>query len=432
MVKDIEKLVMKAEKLSKAMQYKRAAKVFGSAGDLYLAVGNFELARDCYFDAAKCSLNEDKYFVGIDFLRKAGNASLSKNEIMEANQLFREAVNYIPNLRSKTDRNHNFILFSTLSFLCFFIKGEPHEGLKLVRRVKNYIDDDYFKENPLIHLITNLTMVITERKEKYVERIIEDINNFKFHEAEVNLAKRALVIAKIYTSLKTKLSFDKEVYTTNEIINFTLDINTQPLLEISKQNFYIYNPKELKISKIGITLSDNLTTHKKPDLPISIKVGQSLPINIMIKPQFQMENPLIGPILLSAELNEDLLFTYEISQLMKPKLISPPPSLEISVNNLRPPLIGQSFPLEILIENKSEGEAINLNVEIEFPEELKVMRGTLKKQIYSLRSNENIKWEINLKPTEAGDYTIKIISKFNDPDQNVIEETREFPLSIKL
>ncbi|MFW9781267.1 MAG: hypothetical protein ACFFFB_03180 [Candidatus Heimdallarchaeota archaeon] len=432
MVKDIEKLVMKAEKLSKAMQYKRAAKVFGSAGDLYLAVGNFELARDCYFDAAKCSLNEDKYFVGIDFLRKAGNASLSKNEIMEANQLFREAVNYIPNLRSKTDRNHNFILFSTLSFLCFFIKGEPHEGLKLVRRVKNYIDDDYFKENPLIHLITNLTMVITERKEKYVERIIEDINNFKFHEAEVNLAKRALVIAKIYTSLKTKLSFDKEVYTTNEIINFTLDINTQPLLEISKQNFYIYNPKELKISKIGITLSDNLTTHKKPDLPISIKVGQSLPINIMIKPQFQMENPLIGPILLSAEINEDLLFTYEISQLMKPKLISPPPSLEISVNNLRPPLIGQSFPLEILIENKSEGEAINLNVEIEFPEELKVMRGTLKKQIYSLRSNENIKWEINLKPTEAGDYTIKIISKFNDTDQNVIEETREFPLSIKL
>ena len=54
------------------MQYKRAAKVFGSAGDLYLTAGNFELARDCYFDAAKCSLNEDKYFIGIDFLRNLG------------------------------------------------------------------------------------------------------------------------------------------------------------------------------------------------------------------------------------------------------------------------------------------------------------------------------------------------------------------------
>ncbi|MHA2391180.1 MAG: hypothetical protein ACXAEX_04360 [Promethearchaeota archaeon] len=432
MVKDVEKLVVKAEKLSKAMQYKRAAKVFGSAGDLYLTAGNFELARDCYFDAAKCSLNEDKYFIGIDFLRKAGNASLSQNEIMEANKLFREAVNYIPNLRSKSDRNHYFILFSTISFLCFFIKGEQQEGLKLVKRVKNYIDDDYFKENPLIHLITNLTMVISERKEKYVDRIKEDFDNFKFHEAEVNIAKKALVIAKTYTSLKTELSFDKEVYTTNETINLTLEINSEPLLEISKQDFYNYNIKELKISKIGITLSDNLTTQKKPRLPLLIEVGQSLPINIMIKPHFQMENPLIGPITLSAELNEELIFTFELPQLLKPILISPPPSLEISIKNLRPPLIGQSFPLEILIENNSEGEALNLNIEIEFPEQLKVMRGTLKKQIYSLRSNENIKWEINLKPSEAGDYNIKIHNKFNDPDQNLIEETKEFPLSIKL
>ena len=60
------------------------------------------------------------------------------------------------------------------------------------------------------------------------------------------------------------------------------------------------------------------------------------------------------------------------------------------------------------------------------------MRGTLKKQIYSLRTNENIKWEINIKPIEAGDYTIKIFSKFNDPDQNIIEESKEFPLDIKM
>ena len=145
-----------------------------------------------------------------------------------------------------------------------------------------------------------------------------------------------------------------------------------------------------------------------------------------------MENPFVGPILITAELNENLIFMYEISQLLKPNLISPPPSLEISTKNLRPPLIDQTFPLEILIENKSQGDALNLNIDVEFPEQIKVMRGTLKKQIYSLRSNENIKWEINLKPTEAGDYIIKVISKFNDPDQNLIEDTKEFPLSIKL
>ena len=69
---------------------------------------------------------------------------------------------------------------------------------------------------------------------------------------------------------------------------------------------------------------------------------------------------------------------------------------------------------------------------VEFPEQLKVMRGTTNKQIYSLRSNEDIKWEINLKPLEAGDYVIKIFIKFMDPDQNKIEEIKEFPFSIKL
>lgn len=432
MVKDIEKQLVKAEKLNRAMQYKRAAKLFDTVGDSYIKLGNYELARDCFFDAAKCSINEDKYFIGVDFLRKAGNASLFHNEVPEANQFFREAVKYIPNLRNSSDRDYYFILFSCLSYLCYFVKGEQEEGLKLVKKIKNYVDDTYFKENPLIHLITSLTMVTKEKNEKYVERIKKDFTNLKFREAEIVLAKQALVIAKTYTSLVIDLSFDKEVYTTNEPINLSLDIDTEPLLEISKQDFYNYDLKELKISKIGITLSDNLTSQKNPELPILIEIGQKRKINLLIKPHFQMENPFVGPILMTAELNENLIFMYEISQLLKPNLISPPPTLEISTKNLRPPLIDQTFPFEILIENKSEGDALNLNIDVEFPEKIKVMRGTLKKQIYSLRSNENIKWEINLRPIEAGDYIIKVFSKFNDPDQNLIEDTKEFSLSIKM
>ena len=163
-----------------------------------------------------------------------------------------------------------------------------------------------------------------------------------------------------------------------------------------------------------------------------MEVDQKQQFNLLIKPHFQMENPFIGPIILTSELNGNLHFIYEITEIMVPNLISPPPTLEFSLKNLRPPLIGQTFPMEILIENKSEGEALNLNIDIEFPEQIKVMRGTLNKQIYTLKPNENIKWEINLKPTEAGDYTIKITSKFNDPDQKVIEDVKEFPLAIKL
>jgi len=432
MGKDIEKKFRKAEKLYKAMQYKRAAKIFDFVGDSYLSLGDFEFARDCYFDAAKCSMEEDKYSIGLDFLRKAGNASLFRNEFLEANQFFREAVKYVSNLRSTSDRNHNFVLFSCLSFLCLYLKGEKEEGLKLVKKIKNFVNDKYFRENPLIRLITNLTIVTKEKNEKYVERIKKDFNNFRFREAEVLLVKQALVIANTYTSVIIKLSLDKEVYTTNEVIDVSLNIDSKPLLEILKQDFYNYKIKELKINKIGITLSDNLISQRRPELPIFIEANQRKQINLLIKPHFQMENSFIGPISLDFEINGNLIFMYEIPQLLKPNLISPPPSLDISIKNLRPPLIDQSFPLEVLIENKSQGEALNLNIEIEFPEQIKIMRGTLTKQIYSLRSNESIKWELNLKPTEAGDYVIRIKSRFNDPDQKLIEVTKEFPFPIKL
>jgi hypothetical protein len=60
------------------------------------------------------------------------------------------------------------------------------------------------------------------------------------------------------------------------------------------------------------------------------------------------------------------------------------------------------------------------------------MRGTTNKQIYSLRTNETLKWEINLKPVEVGDFIIKINMKFKDPDENIIEDVKEFPFSIKM
>jgi len=432
MGKDPEKKLKKAEQLYKAMQYKRAAKLYNTVGNNFLQLGNYEIAKECYFNAAKSAIHEDKYLRGLEFLRNAGNASLLNNNFSEAYQFFKESLNYIPSLRNSSDINHLFVVFSSLSYLCLFVEGKQEEGLNIVKKIRSFVDDSYFKESALIKLVKDLTVATKDKKEKYIKKIEKDFENSKFYEGEINLAKSALVIAKTIVSLIVKLTLDKKIYTTNDVINLTMDINTMPLLDITENSFYNYNLKELKIMKIGIQLTDNFTFHKKPELPITITPGQMCQINLLIKPHFQMENPTIGPILLTSELNGNLKFFYEYSELLYPTLISPPPTLDISIKNLRPPLIGQSFPLEVLIENKSKGEALDLNIEIDFPENLKVMRGTLKKQIYSLRTNENMKWEISLKPIEAGDYSIKIKTTFKDPDQNQIGEIKEFPLSIKL
>ncbi|MFX1411433.1 MAG: hypothetical protein ACFFA6_13865, partial [Promethearchaeota archaeon] len=306
------------------------------------------------------------------------------------------------------------------------------DGLNLIKKFKNYVDDTYFKENEFVKLVKDLTFALKDKNNKYLEKIEHDFVKFKFREPEKTLVKKALVLTKTHNSLKMNLSLDKEIYTTNDLITLTLEIDTKPLLKISNHVFYNYNIEELKISKIGIRVSENFTTQEKPVVPIILKPGQIHNLKFKVKPHFQLENPFIGPIFLDSELDGDLNFYIETSQILAPKLISPLPSLNISIKNLRPPLIGKTFPLEILLENKSEGEAIDLNIEASFPEEIKVMRGTLNKQIYSLRPNENLKWEINLKPLEAGDYIIKINAEFKDPDQNQIKESKEFPFSIKL
>ena len=432
MGKDTTKQLKKAEQLYKAMQYKRAAKLFRSLGSDFLNTHDFDVARDCFVSAAKCLINEKKYILVIDSFRNAGNASLFMNDFLQAQEFFKEALEYVPSLRNNTERNQYFILFSCLSYLCSFVQGNHEEGINLIKKVKVYVDDTYFKENPLIRLIKDITIAIKDKKDSYLDKIEKEFNQHKFREGESLLAKQALVIVKTLISLKTKITFDKNEYITNEIIKLKLNIDSNSLKDISQHSFYNYTPKDLTISKIGINFSDNFTSHKKPDLPIKLKPGQTYSFEYLIKSHFQMEKNFIGPFILTSELNGNLKFFYEIRDILNLKLNSPLPSLDLSINNLRPPLIGKTFPLEILVENNSEGEASSLNLEVEFPDRIKVIRGTLKKQLYSLKSNENMKWEINLKPLEAGDYIIKIRTKFSDPDQNIIENTKEFPFSIKL
>ena len=77
------------------------------------------------------------------------------------------------------------------------------------------------------------------------------------------------------------------------MINLKLVIDSKPLLGIFKNPFFNYELKELRISKIGLTLSDNFTSHKKPELPVVIKPGQTQKLEFLIKPHFQMEQSFI-------------------------------------------------------------------------------------------------------------------------------------------
>jgi tetratricopeptide (TPR) repeat protein len=428
---EAKKQLMKAEQLYKARQFKKAGKNFHAAGNSFLKLNEFEEARDCFINGAKMFMELERYDTSIELFRQSGEACLYAEKYLAANQIYKEALSYVPKLRSEVDKNSNLITFSVLSYLCLFLKGNQSEGLEYLKRIQKKVDNEFFKENPLIQLVSEISISLRDHQVKYVDKIKDKLGRYKFREAEIKLLKTVLLLLNLKLLITSTSELNKDLYTTNDAIELSLVFDTSKLLKILNDPYYQFDFREFNIKKISVNLSDNLTTSKKPLVPFSVDVGNPPRLGFTIKPHFLVDNSIIGPLVFTCELNNNLIFIYE-SQTIAPKLISPPATLLASIKNLRPPLLDQTFPLEITIDNKSEGEALDVYINVEFPENLKIMRGTTKKQIYSLRTNEDLKWEINLKPLEAGDYIIKINIKFTDPNQNEIKETKEFPLSIKL
>jgi tetratricopeptide (TPR) repeat protein len=427
----VEKQIRKAEQLYKAKQFKKAGKSYHLAGNLLLKLNEYEKAKVCFMDSAKIFMEMRRFDTTVELFRQSGEACLRANNFRDANPIYKQALNLVPKLKSEGDRNSNYVIFSVLSYMCSYIKGTPNEGLEFLKKISKKVDKEFFKEHQLIKLVSEFTLALRDNESKYIKKIKDNIGNYKLRETELKLLKLVLLMTHFKLSITTSFKLDKEIYTTNEMLNLVLKIDTKPLVEIINNPFYQFELNQFNITKFLINLSDNLAAHNKPSVPLSLDIGKESQLKFKIKPHFQVDNSYIGPIVLTCELNNDLIFLYETQSII-PNLVSPPATLTASIKNLRPPLLDKTSPLEITIENQSEGEALDLKLDVEFPEQLKVMRGTTNKQIYSLKSNEDIKWEINLKPLEAGDYVIKIFIKFMDPDQNKIEEIKEFPFSIKL
>jgi len=423
-----EKLFEKADELFEALLYKKAARYYYLAGDNE----DFNMAEESYLKAAHSFIQKDKHLKVIQSLRKSANSSLQLGNTENAKSLYEKALEYVNNLREGEDKEYNYILFSSLSYICSFVKGESDKGLILVKKIQKKVNKDYFKENPLIHLVTNLTIAIREKKKNFIEKIISEFNKIKLKEVEKKLVKISLLLGKIQVSITPEINLDKDKYTTKEIVKMTLEISNDSISEILKDPFFEHEINEIEILNFKIDVTENFSSQTKPNLPLRFDLQQKFHQEFIFKPQFLLDKCLIGPVKIKCKLNKKYICYFEDRSTYNINLVAPPTFLEISVKNLKPPLIEQTFPFEILIENKSDGEASDLSIDVKFPEGIKVIRGTIQKQIYSLRSNENIRWEINAKPLEAGDFEIEIHLKFKDPDQNIIEEKKNFPLAIKL
>ncbi|MBD3197926.1 MAG: hypothetical protein GF317_22935 [Candidatus Lokiarchaeota archaeon] len=422
----------RAEELFDALQYKKAGKYFTKAAERFIEMKDHKFATESYLQAANSYIHDDRHEDVIESLKNAANTSLEQTKFSEAQNYYSKALEYNENIQNSADRSRNFVHFSVMNFICHFIKGNKEEGLKVIKKIQKKVDTEYFKEHLLVHLVTNLTLAVREKKKAYLERIKKDLSKYTTTSNEKILILHAIMLADLQASLTPELKFDQEQYTTKELIALYIKLSGEQLQNISDKDLYPYQIEKLIIEDIKISLSDNFAVQTKPTYPLDLRPDDGLDVEFVFKPHFQKEESYIGPLKMICKIDDTFTLYIEERNENKIDLVAPPTHLDVSIKNLKTPLVGQTFPLEILIKNNSDGEASQVKVEATFPENLRVMRGTTEKQIYSIRKNEEVRWEINVKPMEAGEYEVKVDLTFKDPDQNEIKEENSFPVSIKL
>ncbi|MHA1876157.1 MAG: hypothetical protein ACTSW5_02900 [Promethearchaeota archaeon] len=431
-----EVFLAKAEKYMDNHDFKRSGDNFHKSADIFFELEEWKIAEQCYRFASKnySRLGGERNYHRAAIMQKRGaNCCLNLNDISKARDYFDIAAKSImkSELKTKDEFATENVCFA---FMCYFIEGEQEEAIHSIKRFKSLIGSDIFHEHILMKLVHNLSNAVINKNEQYIKKIKNKIPLDNYSDSENALIRKLFLVT--YASLKTEFLLDlKETnYERDVIIELPSLLNCSNLKEIEKNKKFPTKINSLSISNIEFNISDNLILKEKPELPIEIDLAKKGNQILLLK--FRTNFPgeaYIGPIKLTLKINKYYQY-YAISSKKNLKITSPAAILGVNLVPQKTPIINQSFPLEVIVSNNSDGDAMEIDINFEFPDEnIRMMRGTLDKKIYALSPNEEMKWQIMLKASDVGELPIKTIVSFKDGDGNTRGPFEAiFPLTINL
>ncbi|QEE16415.1 hypothetical protein DSAG12_02245 [Promethearchaeum syntrophicum] len=416
-----EVLLAKAERYMDNHDFKRSAENFLKAGDLFFELEEWKISEQCYRFTSKnfSRLGGDRnYHRAAVVQRKAANCCLLLKDISKARDYFDITAKSImkSDMKNKEEIATENVCFG---FMCHFIVGEQEEAIDSIKRFRNLFETDIFTEHILMKLVHNLSNAVLNKNEQYIKKIIKNIQLDKYSLAESRLIQQAFLVT--YATLETDFSLNltENEFERDSIVEVPSQLNIVKIKEIEKHKKVPSKIDSLSITNIEFNLSENVSLKEKPSLPTELEFNKKEVNTLPFK--FRTNFPgkaHIGPIKLTLEINKLLKF-YAVSDIKQLKITSPAAILGINLIPQKTPVINQSFPLQVVVSNNSDGDAMEIDIIFEFPDEnIRMMRGTLDKKIYALSPNENIKWQILIKASDVGELPIKTIVSFKDGDGN--------------
>ena len=292
---------------------------------------------------------------------------------------------------------------------------------------------ELFESNLLLLIAQHITNAVFNKNENLIDELIDNYSLFNYSEMENLLIKESLVVALSSLMVSLEVPLEETEFERDSLIELHPIIDTTRLQEFKNYKILPHEFTVFNVVDMHIKVGDNLTIKERPELPITLDLSnfKKETLDFVFRSNIPGSS-FIGPIVLTMNVDDKFNFTLQ-SERKNITITSPDAVLGIVLTPEKTPVINQSFPVQVLISNQSDGNAMEIEVEFEFPEDLKMMRGTFKKNIYSLSPNEQLHWQILVKAFDVGEFPIKTIVSFKDEDGNLKGPfTAEIPLTINL
>ncbi|MHA1377082.1 MAG: hypothetical protein ACTSRG_01755 [Candidatus Helarchaeota archaeon] len=387
------KIYAKAEKYIAKQKFDKAKDNFKKAIKEFYNIKAYKQAQKIINKFVESALIERDYIEAAMALYQAANIALIENNIKKALEHYKSSINFFVE-HAYFGKKEEEIKYRSLCLypLCEASIGKFEQAIEHYKTNLKDIPKRYKFKLPIIDFCTSIFNSFISKKIEILkgsESLLEDL---KLLEGESNLVHNLMKIIEIYIKTKVKSKINKEKIEAGDEFSLKISLDSPEPLEIT--NYFLEYDK----SRLNLINVPKVISNKPLEFKFEVKVAG--------KAKF-------GPLLLNCKTHSGIEFPFKYQSILN--ILPGRPKLEIESEKEYKTLEGDVFDLEFIVTNKGKGEAQNIKVELDLPEEILIIAGTNEKNLFSLNSKENYTFTFPLQTLKSGIYEGKIKTSFEIP-----------------
>ncbi len=386
------KLYAKAEKMIAKQKFDKAKDNFKKAINEFYSMQAYAQAQKIINKFVESALIEKEYQEAAVALYQAANIALIENKVKKALENYKSSINFFIEQSGFSKKNED-IKYNALclSPLCEAALGKFEYAIDYFKTNLNQIPRRFRIKLPIVDFCTSIFNTLITKKIENLNNSKTILKDLKLLEGETILLENLISIAELYVKTKIESRLNKEKIEAGDSFSLNISLNSPENIEILK--YYLdYDTQRLELTNVP-------------------KISENKPIEFIFDAKVQGKAKF-GPLLLTCKAKE-IEFPFKYQSILN--ILPGRPRLQIDAQSEINIFEGDAFDFDFEITNRGKGEAINLAVTLEVPEEIMIIAGTKEKKLYSLNSQENYIFTFPLQAIKSGAYEGKILISFEIP-----------------